>query len=140
VRKTSLSLSLFLFLTLLLAACGRGATPAPTGTPSATPPPTFQPTRTVTVTPTPAPVTVSIQNFAFVPADITVSQGAWVMWTNRDSTTHTVTGQGWVSGNLGQGQTYSYTFNTPGEYAYSCSFHPYMQGKVTVKSRRALSS
>jgi plastocyanin len=30
------------------------------------------------------------------------------------------------------GQSYSYTFNTLGEFNYGCAFHPSMRGKVTV--------
>jgi plastocyanin len=29
--------------------------------------------------------------------------------------------------------SYSFTFTRPGEYAYFCSLHPHMTGKVIVK-------
>ncbi len=33
---------------------------------------------------------------------------------------------------LDHAETYSTTFNEPGEYDYICSIHPYMRGKITV--------
>ncbi len=79
---------------------------------------------------------VDIANFAFAPADLTISAGQTVVWTNSDSTTHTVTsddGTTFDSGNLNNGDTFSYTFNTPGTYSYHCSIHPFMTGTVTVQ-------
>src|SRR3989338_1937486 len=34
---------------------------------------------------------------------------------------------------LGQGETYSYTFSTPGIFNYHCAPHPYMKGKIIVE-------
>lgn len=80
--------------------------------------------------------TVTIQNFAFLPGDITVKKGTSVTWTNKDSTTHTVSEmdnqQGPKSGDLAPGDKYSYTFNNTGTYKYRCDLHPYMLGTVTV--------
>lgn len=78
---------------------------------------------------------VTIQNFAFSPASITVTKGTTVMWTNRDSTAHTVTGNtagGPASGHIQPGQSYSFTFNSAGTFPYHCSIHPEMTGSVTV--------
>lgn len=79
---------------------------------------------------------VTIQNFAFSPHDITVKKGTTVTWTNKDSTTHTVTetdGQvGPDSGNLVSGKSYSFTFNAIGTFHYHCSIHPEMLGTVKV--------
>lgn len=78
---------------------------------------------------------VAIENFAFSPAAITVKKGTTVTWTNNDSTSHTVTGDqtgGPDSELLGQGKSYSFTFNTVGTFAYHCAPHPQMTGKVTV--------
>jgi len=79
--------------------------------------------------------TVIIQNFAFVPANITVAQGATVTWVNHDTTAHTVTtntATGPMSGRLEPGQSYSYTFAMAGTFGYHCSIHPTMTGMVTV--------
>ena len=79
---------------------------------------------------------VTISNFAFSPAAITVKKGTAVTWTNKDSTTHTVTENdsqdGPKSGELNQGQSYTFTYNTAGTFKYHCSIHPDMTGSVTV--------
>jgi plastocyanin len=86
-------------------------------------------------TPT-AASSVSIENFAFMPPDITLKKGTTVTWTNNDSTTHTVTASsgenGPHSGDLGRGDKYSFTFDTAGTFHYHCSIHPNMLGTVTV--------
>ena len=41
-----------------------------------------------TQTQVPGAPTVNIQNFAFIPASITVPSGTTVTWTNQDSTDH----------------------------------------------------
>jgi len=78
--------------------------------------------------------TVSISGFAFKPASLNVSTSTTVTWTNNDSVTHTVTSDtgAFSSGDLSSGQTYSYTFNQAGTFAYHCSIHTYMHGTVTV--------
>lgn len=79
---------------------------------------------------------VMIANFAFAPSNITVKKGTTVTWTNNDSMVHDVTetdGQdGPHSGNLANGQTYTFTYNTVGTFKYHCSIHPSMTGSVTV--------
>jgi plastocyanin len=80
--------------------------------------------------------TVSIENFAFVPAQITVRAGTKVTWVNNDSVSHTVTANNGAfdSGTLQQGEKFSRTFTKAGKkFAYHCEIHPQMQGKVTVK-------
>ena len=79
---------------------------------------------------------VGIKNFGFDPSELKIKTGDSVIWTNRDSTPHTVTsdsGAGVNSQTLSEGQTYSYTFNQPGTYNYHCSIHPDMKGVVTVE-------
>lgn len=78
--------------------------------------------------------TVSISGYSFSPASLNVSTGTTVTWTNNDSVTHTVTSDtgAFSSGDLNPGQTFSYTFNQAGSFAYHCSIHTYMHGTVTV--------
>ncbi|MDO8751878.1 MAG: plastocyanin/azurin family copper-binding protein [Dehalococcoidia bacterium] len=113
-----------------------GPTPSATATPiPATPTPTA-----TTVAPTATPTTVSqaksvnIASFAFSPASLTVPVGTTVTWTNQDSVTHTVTADSGAFNSVGLafGQSFSYTFTTPGTYAYHCTPHPNMKGTVTV--------
>ena len=74
----------------------------------------------------------------FTPDTITVVLGVnnTVVWTNNDSSPHTVTSNtgAFSSGNLAPGQTYSYTFTAPGTYEYHCTYHPWMVGTVVVKA------
>jgi hypothetical protein len=48
--------------------------------------------------------------------------------------TATDTGGAFDSGTLQPGESYSYTFNEAGTYAYYCRIHPDMTGAVTVSS------
>ncbi len=77
--------------------------------------------------------TVSIKDFAFNPDSVTIAVGGTVTWKNNDSTTHTVKGVDFESGNLKPGDTFSQTFDKVGTFDYSCAIHPAMTGKVTVK-------
>jgi plastocyanin len=83
----------------------------------------------------PAATTVMISNMTFAPQTITVAAGATVTWTNGDDLPHTVTAvdKTFKSKPLDTGDTVSFTFAKPGEYAYFCSIHPMMTGKVVVK-------
>lgn len=78
--------------------------------------------------------------FGFTPDTITVVIGKnnTVLWINDDAAPHTATSDTagvFDSGTISSGGTYQHTFTTPGTYAYHCSFHPWMQGTVIVKSQ-----
>jgi len=79
--------------------------------------------------------TVSIQNYAFSPGTLTVPSGTTVTWMNNDNVDHTVvsTTGTFTSGTLAKGQSYTYTFTTPGTYDYTCSIHPSMKGTIIVQ-------
>jgi plastocyanin len=85
---------------------------------------------------------VSIKNFAFNPPNTTVSAGTTVTWVNNDQVPHTVTANdgAFDSGTLQPGQSYSFTFDKPGTYAYHCNIHPYMTATVTVSGASASAS
>ncbi len=78
--------------------------------------------------------TVTIQGNAFTLDNLTVKVGTKVTWTNNDSYAHTVTANDktFDSGNLGGGQSFSYTFTKVGSYDYYCVIHPFMTAKVVV--------
>ncbi len=79
-------------------------------------------------------VDVVMKGFAFSPAEVEIAVGDSVTWTNEDSATHDATGDGGIaSGSLGQGETYTKTFDTAGTYEYICGIHPSMTGTVVVK-------
>ncbi|MFC5526222.1 cupredoxin family copper-binding protein [Rhodanobacter ginsengisoli] len=83
------------------------------------------------------PQVVEIIRMAFSPGDMTVRLGTRVTWINRDQIPHTVTSRdkGGVlsSQGLDTGDSYSYTFTRPGDYAYFCAVHPFMKGVVHVR-------
>ena len=81
----------------------------------------------------PSAVSVSLQNTAFNPADITVAVGGTVTFTNKDPMAHTVAGDGWASGTLAFGATFSHMFTTAGSFPIRCTIHPSMTANVTVK-------
>jgi plastocyanin len=77
---------------------------------------------------------VEIKDFAFTPPTITVPAGTTVTWTNHDAAPHTATAddKSFDTGRLEQGQSGGVTFDTPGTYTYTCTFHPTMKGTVVV--------
>lgn len=87
--------------------------------------------------PAPAPQasTVTISNFAFAPTPITVAAGTKIVWTNQDGTAHTVAADDgkYNSDPLDKTQSFSQTLTAPGTYAYHCSIHPFMKGKIVVQ-------
>lgn len=94
-------------------------------------------TETESQAPVSATDEVEIENFAFSPSSITIKKGTKVTWTNKDSTSHTVTpdqpGGGFTGSDLlAKDETYSFTFTEVGEYKYHCQPHPQMTGSVTV--------
>ena len=103
-------------------------------------------TSSTTATAAPAGPTVSIQpgsaaqttSTYYSPSPVTVVIGvnSTVTWTNNDDAPHTVTANdgSFNSGNLNTGQSWSYTFTTPGVYSYYCTYHPWMKGTVIVKA------
>jgi plastocyanin len=83
-------------------------------------------------------VTIKIDNFAFTPPDLSLAAGTTVTWKNEDGEVHRVKDDhnGFSSAALDTGDSYSHTFATPGVYHYFCTIHPYMVGKIVVKSAR----
>ncbi len=78
---------------------------------------------------------VSIANFTFSPNTLTVPIGSTVTWINQDDIPHTVTSVDGIfkSDGLDTGDQFSFKFTKPGTYAYYCSIHPKMVGKIIVK-------
>ena len=80
-------------------------------------------------------------NACFVEAEVMVSAGGTVTWTNDDTAAHTVTSGTPTDGPDGvfdssiimSGATFEHTFEEAGEYDYFCIVHPWMTGKITVE-------
>lgn len=83
--------------------------------------------------PTPGPGQVFINNFAFNPAVVDAKIGDTITWTNNDSAAHDISGNGFKSPLMSNGQSFSFTFNTAGTYDYICGIHPGMKGAIIVK-------
>jgi hypothetical protein len=83
---------------------------------------------------TPPNDTVLIQLASFQPESLTVPAGTEVTWINRDIVRHTVTSDEGLfdSGDLGAGESFSYTFDKPGTYGYHCTRHPFVHGTIIV--------
>ncbi|KAF2393940.1 cupredoxin domain-containing protein [Pseudomonas frederiksbergensis] len=79
-------------------------------------------------------VKIDIKEFMFGSKDMTVAVGTKVTWVNDDEIPHTVaeTHKVFRSGALDTNDSFSYVFNTPGEFEYFCSLHPQMIGKIVV--------
>ena len=126
-----------LLAVLVLAACGGSSGGSGSSTPASSP----------TSASGGGTSAVSIADFAFSPQTLTVTTGTTVTWTNNDGAPHTVTATdgpstsaqttgAFDSGDLGQGETFSFTFDKAGTYYYDCTIHAAqasMHGTVIVK-------
>jgi plastocyanin len=84
-----------------------------------------------------APVTgvteVAAKDNQFTPPAIQVTAGTTVTWSFDDRfVPHDVTGDGWTSGDPKSKGTFTHTFDRPGTYAYRCTLHDGMDGRVVV--------
>lgn len=116
---------------LLLAGFGSGAlTEDP---PAVSPYATGGTTTTSVAEAEPPSADITISGFAFSDP-ITVVAGTEVTVTNEDGAGHTWTSNDglWDSGTLRGGDTFSFTFDAPGEYSFFCAIHPSMTGNLTV--------
>jgi len=79
---------------------------------------------------------VKIDNFTFNPKQITVKVGDTVSWVNHDDIPHTVTSktQAFRSKAMDTDDKFTFTFTTPGTYAYFCALHPMMTGSIVVEA------
>jgi plastocyanin len=75
---------------------------------------------------------VEMRLVEYLPREIRIRAGETVEWINRDPIEHTVTGEGWGSELLQEGERFRHRFERPGTYAYLCLPHPMMRGVVVV--------
>ena len=85
-----------------------------------------------------ANVSVRIEDFHFIPQNITVVIGInnSVTWTNFGPSEHTSTSDTgvWDGGVIAVGSSFSFTFTAEGTYSYHCAPHPFMRGEIMVLS------
>ena len=79
---------------------------------------------------------ILIEDFKFKPETVQISVGDTVTWVNMDSAPHTATSnnEGFDSGGLSEGESFSFTFEEAGNYDYICTFHPNMKGEIIVEA------
>jgi plastocyanin len=82
------------------------------------------------------PNAIPMQGNQYVPPEKTVAVGTTVTWVNLDAESHDVSTADLTiaSPEITPGTSWSFTFDTPGTYAYTCSFHNNMTGVINVTS------
>lgn len=82
-------------------------------------------------------VEIAMNDNSFGPRSLTVAAGTTVTWVNRGNNMHSVAGfeGAFNSVTLRPGESYSHTFDAPGEYGYVCKQHSRqgMLGKIVVE-------
>lgn len=78
-------------------------------------------------------VRVEISEFAFHPHTLHVKPGTRVVFANGDTTAHTATRSGsFETGHIQPGHSVTVKLKRAGVYAYHCSIHHFMHGKIVV--------
>jgi plastocyanin len=78
---------------------------------------------------------IVVKDFMFMPMSLTVSAGATVTWANMDDEPHTIVSDTGLfrSGAMDTNESFTFKFDTPGTYHYTCSIHPRMVGTIVVQ-------
>jgi len=81
-----------------------------------------------------------MQNTAYNPRNKTICPGTTITWINKDSYAHRITSgtrnspDGLLdSGNIGENETFSFTYDNVGTSPYYCDIHSGMSGTITVQ-------
>jgi plastocyanin len=84
-------------------------------------------------------VTIEVVDNDYEPRNLTMRPGTEVTWEFTGSLSHTVTDPAGAfdSGTLGRGDTFTMTFDEPGEYSYYCILHHAMQATLVVAAEAA---
>jgi plastocyanin len=81
------------------------------------------------------PHTIIVKGFMFTPMQIKVKAGTRITWMNQDEEPHTISSDEGVfrSPAIDTNESYSYQFDKPGTYHYTCTIHPRMTGTIAVQ-------
>ena len=73
--------------------------------------------------------TIVMDGTAFSPDTLTVKRGDTVVWVNKDPFPHTVTAVdgAFDSKSIDAGKSWKYVASKPGDFRYTCLFHPTMK-------------
>ncbi len=104
-----------LTLSLTMAACGGGGGGGEQESPAR-----------------PPAVEIDMVDLRFEPRALTIDRGETVTFRNRGKVTHNAKGKGFFSRVVEPGDTYRHRFDRAGTYEYVCTFHPGMEGTLTV--------
>jgi plastocyanin len=141
-----LAMLVFTLAALVLTSCGRsgGASHPPPTSPDPTPSASVSAGSSPSMVPassapgqveTVEQVNATGMGGAFKPAQVRVPKGGTVQWVNHSGNIHNVT---FADPSLGASpimyanDRYSRTFQRSGTYHYACTFHPGMEGTITV--------
>jgi plastocyanin len=72
--------------------------------------------------------------WGYAPGTKKIDPGTWVTWSNNGTDAHTVTADdgSFDSGNLDPSEGFSWYFDSPGTFTYTCAWHDWMTGKIIV--------
>jgi len=78
---------------------------------------------------------IFVKDFMFSPTPLTVKAGSTVTWTNMDDEPHTAVSDTGLfkSGGMDTNESFSFKFDKPGTYHYTCTIHPRMVGTIVVQ-------
>jgi len=78
---------------------------------------------------------IEVKDFMFMPTTLTVNAGDKVTWVNKDDEPHTVVSDTGMfrSSAMDTDESFSFKFDKPGTYHFTCSIHPRMVGTIVVK-------
>jgi predicted lipoprotein with Yx(FWY)xxD motif/plastocyanin len=125
------------YVTSFAAPAVAAPLPAPAPQPQVALPPVSSPPVAVAQPQPPVqagpPMNIRIADSNFGPP-VNLQVGDTVTWANMGASAHTVTSDNgfWDSGRLAPGQTYSFTFNAPGNYSYHDAMGSGMRGSIMV--------
>jgi plastocyanin len=79
--------------------------------------------------------TVTVDGSRFEPETLSVVAGDTVVWVNKDLVAHTATSKpgAFDSGLIAPGKSWKYRTQRAGGFAYTCTYHPTMNGMLRVK-------
>ncbi|MBD25279.1 MAG: hypothetical protein CMG46_09790 [Candidatus Marinimicrobia bacterium] len=77
----------------------------------------------------------AFDEYAFFPTRTRIAAGTAVTWKNEGTIPHCAEDMegSWTTGMIAPGRSKSITFDEPGEFAYSCSEHPWQRGQLIVE-------
>lgn len=75
---------------------------------------------------------IRLEYKTFHPFQLTVTEGTTVTFVNKGGGNHTLNGNLFNSGKIEPDETYAYTFDTKGNYSFSCFIHSNAQEQVNI--------